>query len=117
MAAGVACGIGDGSGGGVLEKSPEHVGGDAESSDLVGEPEAEGASAALTEIAVAAEDASGSEGFSLWAAVVETVEATVVDESADDFAVRTGRPFEVLGDGEPLVVAAVEARISGHCGL
>ena len=56
-----------------MEESPEKVGGEAEPSDFVGEPDAAGPSAAGPEIAVAAKDASSAPRFARGAAVVVSV--------------------------------------------
>ena len=89
MAVGGADGGEDAVGDGVLEEAPQTGGGQAEASDFVGDPDAEGPPAAGPCVAVAAKDPPGAEGLSLGAAVVKTVQKAVLNESADDLAVRT----------------------------
>jgi hypothetical protein len=103
----------DGAGGGVLEEGPERVGGEAEASDLVGEPDAEGASAAGAEITIAAEDTVCAAGLALWTGIVVAVEIAVLDEVAGFVAVGAQRQLELLGEGYPLLVVAVEASRHG----
>ena len=62
-AADVACGVGDAVGDGALEETPQQPGGGTRSSDFVGEPNADGASATRAGAAVRAKNSSGSEGF------------------------------------------------------
>ena len=64
----------DAAGDGVLEEPPQAAGGQAEPSDLVGDPDAEGPPAAGPCMAVAAKDPPGAEGFALGIAVVESVQ-------------------------------------------
>lgn len=107
---------GDAADDGALEEVPESVGGDAESSDFVGEPDAEGASAAWTIVAVAAEDAPSTEDFTLWTGLVESVQEAVANEGAVGVAVRTRSLLEPLGDRVPLLLAAVEPLQVAHPG-
>jgi hypothetical protein len=51
--------------GGALEELPQRGGGQAEASDLVGEPDAERPPAAGSRPAVAAKDPPGADGFAL----------------------------------------------------
>ena len=62
-----AAGGDDAAGDGELEEPPQSAGGQAEPSDLVGEPDAEGPSATGTCMAVAAKDPPGADGLSLGA--------------------------------------------------
>ena len=99
---GGAEGGGEAIGGSVLEEAPERVGGQAEASDLVGEPEGEGTTAAVSCLAVAAKDASCPDGPAL-RGVVKAVKEAVANEVADAFAVGTGDELELLGESVPLV--------------
>jgi hypothetical protein len=108
-------GGGDAAGGGVLEESPEQVGGEAEASDFVGEPDADSASAPGPSIAVAAKEASRAACFALGAAVVESVQRAVLNQRADHVAVRTRHLLEPLGEGAELLGSA-KPWIPGHVG-
>ena len=73
VAVGGADGGGNGTGDGELEEVPEHVGSEAEPSDSIGEPDADSVPATGPLIAVAAEDATGADGFSVGTGLVESV--------------------------------------------
>ena len=88
LAVGGVDGGSDAAGNGVSEESPQSVGREAELSDFVGEPDAEGASAAWTSVAVATKDAPSTDDFTLWTGLVESVQEAVANESADDVAMR-----------------------------
>jgi hypothetical protein len=79
----------DGANDGVLDKGQQCACGDAQTSDLVGEPDTEGSSAAVSSMTVAAKDASCPECSLWWVAVVESVENAVAVECADSLAVWT----------------------------
>ena len=89
-------------------------GGQAEASDFVGEPDAEGAPAAGSCVAVAAKDPPGAEGLSLGAALVKAVQEAVANQRADDLAVRTGRQLEPFGNGVPFLVVARKPALLAH---
>ncbi len=110
-----ADGSGDAASDGALEESPEQVGGEAAAVDFVGEPNAERASATGPEIAVAAKEASGAARFALGAAVVEAVQRAVLNQRADDLAVRTRHLLEPLGQGAELLGGA-KPGIAAHVG-
>jgi len=118
-AVGGVAGVGDGADDGVLEKRPEGACGEAQASDFVGQPDAEGSSAATPPMAVAAKDPSCPECLSWCVGVVESGECAVANEHANGLAVGTGSQFEPLGDGEPLLLVAVEAWLLfvAHVGL
>ena len=108
VAVGGADGGGNGTGDGELEEAPERVGSEAEPSDSVGEPDADGASTTGPLIAVAAEYATGADGFSVGTGLVESVQEAMLNESADGLAVGTVREFELFGHRAPILGAAVE---------
>ena len=114
MAVGGADGGADAAGDGGLEEPPQAAGGQAEPSDLVGAPDAEGPPATGACIAVAAKDPPGAHGFSLGAAVVKAVQKAVPNQRADGLAVRTRRLLEPLGHGVPFLVAAVKPSLLAH---
>ncbi len=116
MAVGVADGRENAAGGGALEEPPQSGGGEAEPSDLVGEPDAESPPAATTCIAVAAKDPPGAQRPSPRAGVVKAVEEPVPNQRADDLAVRTGRLLEPFGNRVPFLGAAVEPSHLAHGG-
>ena len=114
MTVGGADGGGDGAGGGVLEEAPQSAGGQAEASDFVGEPDAEGPPATAACIAVAAKDPPGALGLALGAAFVITAQKAVPNERADGLAVRAGRLLEPFANRRPFRVAAVKPSLIAH---
>lgn len=109
-----ADGVEDAVGGGALKELPQRGGGEAEASDLVGEPDAERAAAAKACVAVAAKDAAGAEYLSLGVALVKTVQEAVPDQGADTVAMRTGRVLEAFGNGVPFGVIPRKPTRLGH---
>jgi len=95
------------SGNGTLEEAPQTAGGQAEASDFVGQPDAEGAAAAGPVVAVAAEDPPGPHRLVL-AAIIEAAQEAVPNQRADSFAVWTGRLSEPFGNGDPFFDGAVK---------
>jgi len=104
MAVRGADGRDDGAGGGDLEEAPQQAGGQAEPSDFVGAPDADGSAATLASIAITAKDPAGADRFSPWGGVVIAAQIAVANERADDLAVRTGRQLEPLRQGVPFLV-------------
>lgn len=113
MAFGGTNGGGEAAGNGVLQKTPQRAGGQAQPSDLVGAPDAERPPATSPGMAIAAKDAPGADHFSR-AAVVVTIQRTVANQRADNVAMRTGRQLEPLMDGVPLVVATIKPTLLCH---
>lgn len=109
-----ADGSADAVGDGALEEAPQTAGGQAEPSDLVGEPDAEGPPATATCLAVAAKDPPRADRFSLRAALVKSAEKAVSNQRADNLAVRTGRLLEPFGDRVPFLRAAVKPSLLAH---
>jgi len=99
---------------GELEEAPQRVGGQTESSDFVGGPDAESASAAGAGVAVAAEDSAGTHVLLLLAALVKTVQKAMANEGADDLAVRARRQLESLGNGQPFLRVTVKQTLLRH---
>lgn len=76
------------------KKLPQGISPEKQTFDFVGHPDAKGASTAHPAISIAAEHASGANGFvQLMIGVVATQEA-VFDQCSDPFAVRTRSEFE-----------------------
>ena len=109
-----AAGGNDAVGDGVLQEAPQGGGGHGEASDFVGGPDAEGATAAWSGIAVAAQDAACAEGFAARVGVVKTGEKAVANESADNLAVWTGDQLEALDKGLPFFDAAIKPALLDH---
>lgn len=107
-------GGGDGADDGVLEKCPQGPGGEAQPPDFVGNPDAEGPSAAATAMAITTEDPPGPDRLSWWAGLVKSAEDAVADERADDLAVGAGDLFEPLDDSNPVFITAVEPGLVAH---
>jgi hypothetical protein len=99
-----------------FEEGCQGSGGEAEPSDLVSEPDAEGASAAASQLAIAAKDASSTEGFSFGAGVVEAVQGTMANQVANGVAVGTWSEFEPLDNGVPLTSVAEKQWQRNHVG-
>jgi hypothetical protein len=114
VAMGGADGGGDGAAGSVQEEAPQTRGGHAESSDLVGTPDAEGAAATAARMAVAAEDSPGAQSFTAAVVLVETVQAAMPNEHADHLAMRTARLLEPLGKRIPLRGIAAKPSLLAH---
>jgi len=91
MASSGVDGSADASDGGTLQELPQRGGGQAETSDFIGKPDAEGAPAAAACLAVAAKEASGAARLSLGSGVVIAVEKAVPHQIADGVAMGTGR--------------------------
>jgi hypothetical protein len=108
---------GDAAGDGALKEAPQSAGGQAQPSDLVGDPDAERPPAAATCLAVAAKDPPGAHGLSLGAALVKSPQETVPNERADNLAVRACRLFEPFRKRAPFLVAAVKPSLLTHSGL
>src|SRR5262249_45224883 len=114
MAGSHANGTQDAAGGGVLEESPQTAGCQAEPSDLVGDPDAEGSPATATCIAVATEDPPGTHRLLLGATLVESAQEAVSNQRADNLAVRAGRLLQPFSNRDPFRGAAVEPALLAH---
>ena len=101
MAAGDSAGNADAVGDNPLEEPPQGVGRQAEPPDFAGQPNAESATAPLACVAVAAKDASGTDGFSPGAGIIKAVQVAVMNQHADHLAVRTGDVLEPLSKRGP----------------
>ncbi len=114
MAIGGPDGSGHGTGGGEQEEAAKAGGGQTQSADFVGDPDAESAAAPRPCLAIAAKDASGADGFVLEVLLVESVQTAVAIENADDLAMRTRRMLEPLSHCRPFVVAAAKPALLCH---
>jgi len=103
--------------GSALEEPPQSGGGEAEASDLVGEPDAERPAAAMPCIAVAAKDPPGAYGLSLGAALVIAAQIAVANQRADHLAVWTGRLLKPFRNRDPFLGAAEEPSLLAHAAL
>jgi hypothetical protein len=108
-----ADGLGNAAGGGAFEEPPQTGGGEAESSDFVGAPDAEGTAATRACIAVAAKDAAGAQ-CSPRVALVKAAQKAVANERADHLAMWTRHQLEPLSDGDPFFVAATKPWLLAH---
>ena len=98
----------NGTGNCVLEEVPQPTSGQTESPDLIDEPNAKGLAAAVPGLAIAAQDASSTDGFSSRTGVVVSAQKAVTKEHANRLAMRTGSLLEVLVDGVPILFGAVK---------
>ena len=103
-------------GGGATEKAPQSAGGQAEASDLVGAPDAEGSPATASCLAVTAIEPSRADGRALVALVI-AAQTAMANQRADHLAVRTGRLLEPFHQRDPFFGAAVEPALLGHAAL
>src|SRR5271156_6627326 len=93
---------------GLLEETPQSGGCQAEAADFVGAPDAERPPATGPRVAVAAEDAPGAHRLSPRAAVVKPAEKAMLNQRADDLAMRAGHQLEPLRQCGPFLGAAVK---------
>jgi hypothetical protein len=114
VAVGGADGCADGTGGGELEELPQTDGGQAEASDLVRAPDAEGPSATRSCLAVAAKDPPRAYGFASGIGVVKSVQKAVPNQRADDLAMRTRGQLEPLGNRVPFLGVLVKPSNIAH---
>ena len=103
----------DAPGDGEFEEFPQAARRQAEPSDFVREPDAEGVPAAAPSIAVAAKDPASAYGL-LGAALVETAQIAVPNQHADLLAVRTRHLLETFGKRDPFLVATVKPWLLAH---
>ena len=107
-------GAGDAARDGVLEEPPQGAGGQTQPSDFVGNPDAEGPSAAGPPLAVAARDPPSADRFSLGAGVVKPVQEAMPNKRAGGLAVRARGQLEPLDKRSPLVLAVKEPSFVVH---
>ncbi len=100
--------------GGAFQKPPQTAGGQAESADFVGTPDAEGPPATRACIAVAAKDPPGADRFLPGVALVKTAQKAVPIQRADHLAVRTRHQLELLGKRVPFLAAAAKPSLLAH---
>ena len=105
---------GDAAGDGGFEKSPQSAGSQAQPSDFVRAPDAEGPSAAVPCMAVAAKDPPSANGFSLGVALVVSAQIAVPNQGANNFAVRTRRLLELFSNRAPFVLTAAKPSLLAH---
>ena len=97
-----------------LQESPQRVGGDAQASDFVSKPDAEGATAAGTSMTVAAKDPPGAEGLVLGVTFVVAAKKTVTDQRANRLTMRTRQLFETLRHRVPFLLATAKPALLAH---
>ena len=101
-------------GGGELEEPPQSAACQAEPSDFVREPDAEGPPATATCIAVTAKDPPRAHRFSLGVVLVKSAQIAVPNQRADHLTVRTGRLLEPLSHRTPFLGAAEKPSLLAH---
>ena len=109
-----ADGVGESPEDGVSEEGPQGARGEARAPNFGSDPDAGGASAAGSPVAVAAKDAAGPKRLALGAAVIEPAERAVAIEGANGLAVRTRCEFESLDEGDPVGFVPVEPAVIAH---
>jgi hypothetical protein len=114
VAVGGGDGCEDGTSGGELEESPQTAGGQAEPSDLVRAPDAEGPSAPRASLAVAAKDPPRAYGLASGIGVVKSVQKAVPNQRADDLAMRTRGQLEPIRDRVPFLGVPVKPSNIAH---
>ncbi len=105
---------GDAAGDGAFEESPQSAGCQAQPSDFVREPDAEGPPASATPIPVAAKDPPSADRFSRGVALVVSAQIAVADQRANRFAMRTGCLLEVFRNRAPFLLAAAKPSLLAH---
>jgi len=95
-------------GDGKLKEAPQRAGTQAQASEFLGDPDAEGASAAIVSMAFAAIDSPGTKRLAWRAGVVESAEEAMANEVADLVAVRARHELESFFEGGPFVFGAVK---------
>ena len=114
----MAVGSGNGSDqtarGGGQEEPPQGAGREAQASDFVGKPDADGTPAAGAGIAVAAKDAASADDVARGGGVIKAAQRAMANEVANDMAMRTGRQLESFDEGVPILSAIAEPPYFGH---
>jgi hypothetical protein len=110
---GTAC-RGNAAGDGALQESPQRVSGHAQASDFVSKPDAEGAAAAGTPMAIAAKDPPSADGLALGVAFIVAAQKAVTNQRADRFAMRTRRLLETIRNRVPFLLAAAKPALLAH---
>jgi len=109
-----ADGCKDRAGDGVLEEAPQTGGSQAEPTDLVGVPNAEGPPATRACLAVAAKDPPCAYGFAPGATVVKSVQRAMPIQGADSLAMGTRRLLEPLSNRLPVLGIAEKPTLLAH---
>jgi hypothetical protein len=104
----------DTAGDGALQESPQRSGCQAQPSDFVRVPNAEGPTAAATPIAVAAIDPPSANRFSLGVALVVSAQIAVTIQRANRLAMRTWRLLESFSNRSPFRLAVVKPALFAH---
>jgi hypothetical protein len=107
-------GGGDAAGHGVLEELPQHAAGQTQMPDLVGNPDAEGPTAARPPMAVAAKDPPSSNRSTRTSAVVKAVQEAMANERPDPLAMRARDQLEPLAKRAQLLLAVKEPSLVAH---
>jgi hypothetical protein len=105
---------GNAAGNGALQESPQRVGGDAQASDFVSKPNAEGATTTRTSMAIAAKDPPSANGLALGVAFVVAAQKAVTDQRANRLAIRTRRLLETIRHRVPFLLAAAKPVLLAH---
>ena len=112
----VAEGGRNGPGDGLDKEPPQDPGCQAQASDFVGEPDAEGAPATAPSIAVAAKDPSRA-GHFLLAGLIEPAQPTMPNEHADRVTMGARFQREITGDLDPILLVAVKPMNLAHLAI
>jgi hypothetical protein len=105
---------GDADGDGALQESPHSVGGQAQPPDLVGNPDAEGSTAAAAALAVAAKDPPSADGLALRVALVVAAQKAVANQRAHRFAMRTCCLLESFSNRVPFRLGTAKPPLLAH---
>jgi hypothetical protein len=104
----------DAAGNGVLQESPHRVGGQAQAPDFVGDPDAEGPTAAARTLAVAAKEPPSADRLALGVAFVVAAQKAVANQRAHRFAMRTRHLLESFRKRAPFLLAAAKPALLAH---
>jgi hypothetical protein len=105
---------GDAAGNGALQESPHRMGGHAEPSDFVGEPNAEGTATTGTSIPVAAKHPPGADGLAPRISFVVATQKAMPNQRADDLAMRTRHLLETFANRVPFLLAPAKPALLAH---
>jgi hypothetical protein len=114
MAVGSVDGREEAAGDGAFKEPPQAAGCQAEPSDFVGTPDAEGAPATGARLAIAAKDTPGAYRFSPGAALVKSAQKAVPNQRTDNPAMRTRGQLEPLSNRDPFLSAAEKPSLLAH---
>lgn len=98
----------------VFEEFPQGMCGQAQPSDFVGQPDAEGPPATRTPVAIAAKDPPCPNRSSPGTTLIKTGQRAMPNQRPHHLAVRAWCQFESLGNGDPFLRIAIKPTLLTH---